>query len=139
MPGGRPSKYDPKYCDEIIEYFDIPPYKDVKVTITKGDTIVDKIERLPNDLPTLAKFAANINVDRDTIHQWTKDHPEFSDAYKKAKVLQEHHLVTCGLNSLYNGPFAIFAAKNIIGWRDKQDIEHTGNVSIHATKLDEDL
>ena len=35
--------------------------------------------------PTLAEFAVNIGVHRDTLHQWAKRLSGFSDAYQRAK------------------------------------------------------
>ncbi len=114
---GRPSKYDPKYCEEIVEFFSGPAY--VALPSKKG------IQLFGNDLPLLTSFAAHIGVHRDTLHEWAEKFPDFSDALKRAKDLQEQMLVTNGLKGLYNPSFAIFTAKNILGWRDrsKDDVQ----------------
>jgi hypothetical protein len=120
---GRPSKYDPKFCDELIEYFDIEPHFETPVlTRRKDGTEVEKVAFIASDLPTLAGFAVKIGVDRDTLKEWAHVHPEFSAAIKKAKECQENILVTNGLKGLYDTSFAIFTAKNVMGWRDKQEI-----------------
>jgi len=120
---GRPSSYDKKYCDEIIDYFDIEPHFETPVVITyKDGTTKEEVKLMPSDLPTLAGFAVKIGVCRDTLNQWSKDHEEFSDAIKRAKECQENILVTNGLQNLYAQPFAIMASKNILNWRDKKDI-----------------
>lgn len=126
-PVGRPSSYDPKYCEEILKYFDIEPYRVVEITHSdkQGRRWLEYEERA-NDLPTLAGFAAHIKVNRDTLKEWAKVHPEFSAAYKHAKELQERILVTNALKNLYAQPFAVFTAKNILGWRDKTDTEISG-------------
>jgi len=111
---GRPSKYQPRYCKEIVTFFNVNPYK-----IIKGIKIA-------NDLKFLSAFARKVGVCHETLHEWDKVHPDFSVAYKKAKELQERNLVTCGLHGLYQQPFAIFTAKNICGWRDKKEVEHIG-------------
>ena len=123
---GAPSKYDPKYCQEIVEFFDIEPHFETPVTVTykNGDTR-EEIKLMPSDLPTLAGFAVKIGVHRDTIHQWSLDHKEFSDAIKRAKDCQENILVTNGLQGLYAQPFAIMSSKNILGWRDKSETDIT--------------
>lgn len=59
-PVGRPSKYDPKYCDAIVEH------------MTGGASI--------------ASFAASIDVARDSISEWSVVHPEFSAALKRGKA-----------------------------------------------------
>jgi hypothetical protein len=74
-------------------------------------------------------------VTKQTLHDWAtaKDlatgelkHPEFSDAYKKAKDLQEANLIEGTIGNAYNSTFAIFTAKNVLGWRDKIEQEITG-------------
>ncbi len=120
---GRPTKYKEEYCEHFIEFFDREPYE---VVLADEDDETSKKIKQVCDLPTLASFARLIGVHRDTIHQWTADYPVFSDAIKKAKELQEHILVTNGLHGNYNTAFAIFTAKNVIGWRDRQELEHTG-------------
>ena len=109
---GAPTKYDDKYCEEIIEFFGIEPY-----TIVESD--YGSVDVRPNTFPTLARFALNINVHRDTIHEWTRRHEKFSDAVKKSKDYQEAFLVEAGLMGVIDKTFAIFACKNILGWNDK--------------------
>ncbi len=120
---GRPTKYNSKYCDDIIKFFDIEPHFETPVTITyKDGSTKEEIKLMPSDLPTLAGFAVKIGVHRDTINSWSKEHKEFSDSIKRAKECQENILVTNGLQGLYAQPFAIMASKNILNWRDKQDV-----------------
>ena len=114
MPAGRPTDYDPKYIEEIIEYFNREPYK------KEGSKLI------PCDFPTLAGFAVKIGVHRDTINEWGRNNEEFSDAIKKAKEFQENIIVTNSMKGLYNTAFSIFAAKNLISWSDKQDITSDG-------------
>ncbi|MCK5616611.1 hypothetical protein KAR91_82890 [Candidatus Pacearchaeota archaeon] len=121
--GGAPTKYREKYCEEIIEYFSGKPYRTVKG--------IDKA----NDFPSYAGFSGKIGVSRETLHEWKRTHPKFSDAYRKCKQLQEHFLMTNGLKGLYNGPFAIFTAKNVIGWTDKQDLTNSDQSLKSETKV----
>jgi hypothetical protein len=53
-------------------------------------------------------------------------HKEFSLAYAQAKQLQESVLVEGAISGLYNAQFSSFAAKNLIGWKDKSETELTG-------------
>jgi DNA-packaging protein gp3 len=131
---GRPTKYRPKFCEDLIKYFDIEPHFETPVTITfKNGTTKEEVKLMPSDLPTLAGFAVKIGVHRDTITEWAtaKDnkgqlkHPEFSVAIKRAKEFQENILVTNGLQGLYAQPFAILTAKNILNWRDKNETDLT--------------
>jgi hypothetical protein len=128
---GRPTDYDPKYCEELIKFFDIEPHFETPVLTTyKDGTTKEEIKFIPADLPTLAGFARHIKVSRDTINEWTRKHDEFSDAIKYAKDLQEHILITNGLKGLYAQPFAIMATKNIMAWRDKQEMTTDGTLEV---------
>jgi hypothetical protein len=124
--GGRPSKYKPEYCQEIEDFFDIEPYREVTDTYTyKDGTTKDTVKLLPNDIPFIRDFAKKIGVNVDTLYEWAKQHKEFSESLKAVKQLQEKILVINGLNGTYNSTFAIFTAKNVIGWRDKSEVDHT--------------
>lgn len=97
MAGGRPTKYDPKYCQAAIAYMGQGYSK--------------------------TAFAGSIGVARDTVIEWAKEHPEFSDAIKKGQAGR----VMCleeGLLSSEMGPRVtarIFALKNADPeeWSDK--------------------
>lgn len=124
--------YRDEFVDMIIEFFSQSPTKEVTVRDAKGN---ETTQTLPGQFPTLARFATNIGVTKDTLHDWAtaKDihtgelkHPEFSSAYKKAKDLQEANLVEGTIAGAYNSTFAIFTAKNVLGWRDKIEQEITG-------------
>jgi hypothetical protein len=111
---GRPTKYDPMYCEQMLTFFNIDP-----ITYTTDDDgkEITKISHLP----LLGKFAADIGVTRSTLYEWTNKHPEFSDTYNICKQHQENILTTNALLGNYNGSFSIFTAKNILGWRDKTE------------------
>lgn len=116
-PVGRPTKYKPEYCNRIVEYFDIPAYHE------DGD------KKVPNDPRFLYDFARKIRVNIDTIYTWANVHPEFSDALKTVKKLQEKHLAINGFYGNSHPTFTIFMLKNICGWRD--DNNERSNLSIN--------
>lgn len=110
----------------LIDYFDELPYK---VVINQNCSVSNPKKRLePTDFKSLAGFAIKIGVSRDTMHQWSKVHPEFSDAYSKAKDFQENYLLVNGLRGLINAPFAVFTAKNVLGWRERNIAETHSNL-----------
>jgi hypothetical protein len=49
-------------------------------------------------------------------------HPDFFNAYMRAKDYQESLLIEGGMSGHYQSQFAQLAAKNLIGWRDKSDV-----------------
>jgi len=140
---GRPSKYRPKFCKDIVKYFDIPYF--VKKEITKdhlGRTFTYKID-VPNRIPLFEGFARFINVNTDTVVEWAKVHKNFSVAYKIAKGLQKEMLVYLAVNGYLNSPYAIFLTKNITNFRDKVETDITSGgdkiESVNLTSFTESL
>lgn len=78
MPGGRPTKYEPRFVDELDKYL-----------ATTG--------RENTSLPTIQDFALWLNVDSDTLNNWAKIHPEFFGTLKKLKELQAKQLIDDGI------------------------------------------
>jgi hypothetical protein len=125
-PVGRPSKYQPEYAAMLVEYFNSlsVPWTERTLTTMGGG---QKIEMVPCRFPNFARFAANIGVSRDTIHHWATEkdkdgHPvnaEFSDAYARARAIQEAVLLEGSMAGVFESRMAGLAAKNLIGWADK--------------------
>ena len=129
---GRPSLFKEEYTQELIDFFSVSAYTEYPLLDDKGQVI--GMKNVPNKFPTLARFAVNIGVCRDTLYEWStaKDenenlkHPDFSYAYKKAKDYQEALIAEGTLAGAFNPTFAIFTAKNVLGWKDKTEQEITG-------------
>lgn len=145
---GRPTKYTEEINQQMIDYFSIVPYYWEDVTRFNKETGEEEVirqKKIINDLPLISGFCCKIGVSRDTLHRWatetnedgTLKHSEFSDTYKRAKEYQERILVTNGLQGNYNNSFSIFTAKNVIGWRDKTEIEANvnGEFNLFTSKL----
>jgi hypothetical protein len=123
--GGCPTKYEEKYCDKMIEYFDIKPYKRVKLFYYyKNGEKKEIIKEIPNDLPTFEGFASSIGIVKKTLLNWTKSHKEFLHAYRLCKEYQKNILVQNGLANRYNCLFAKFVAINATDMRDKQELDN---------------
>ena len=130
-PVGRPSSYKDEYVDDLIRFFDQSVYT-IKTTYDKEGN--EKVEKVLNPFPTLARFATKVGVTRDTLYEWATatnekgelKHPDFSYAYKRAKDFQEALLVEGAIGGMYQANFSIFTAKNVLGWRDKMEQEITG-------------
>lgn len=138
-PGGRPSKYKKKFCDLIVEYFSrIPNESWLKKEIIKANGTIEREYGIKAArLPTLEDFAWNNKIPYRTMYEWangrtTKDgtqkqskHPEFAQAYNRAKQMQKQFLVDNALASLSPPASFIFVAKNITDMRDKAEIDMT--------------
>lgn len=132
QPVGRPSKYKPEYCDQLIQH------------MSEG--------------LSFESFAAVIDVNRDTLYQWDKDYEEFSDAIKRAKDKSQLFWEKMGIDNIMNqsefekdGSFQtssskslnatiwIFNMKNRFKWRDKQPDESDVVVNNYSNVSDQEL
>lgn len=111
MPAGRPTKYDPAFCDLVLE--------------------------VGENGGTLAEMAEVCDVERHTLNAWVERHEEFSTAVKrglqKAQVLWERRgmAATFGDCDGFNATSFIFNMKNRFkeDWRDKVEQEQSGSVT----------
>ena len=60
MPAGRPTAYDPSFCDKVVE-----------VGLQGG---------------SLAEMAYECGVTRETVNNWAHEHEEFFEALTRAKM-----------------------------------------------------
>jgi len=102
MAAGQPTKYKTAYCVRLIKWME------------KG--------------MSFESFAGDVSVHKDTLYEWVKVHPEFSDAkrqaFAKGQVFWEKmgiHGAAGKLKNFNNGAW-IFNMKNRFNWRDKQDV-----------------
>jgi len=141
---GRPSKYDPKYCRELILFFEQEPFYEIELPHyfkpnkgeDQGKVKWIDFKRLPHRIPTVREFCKKVNIHYDTFYRWVKKYEEFSDAFTHAKELRKWFLIENGLNGLYNPIFAKFVAINLTDMVDKKETEHSGNVTV---KIDKEL
>ena len=149
--GGRPTKYDEKYVDALIEYFETfvdEPF--TKEVMRSEKTFFDeergggmKSERVEykfvsKRLPTLFGFARKIGVNYTTVYRWAHErlgkepeegerdrrpyrYPEFCNAYKSRILYQTEFLTAVGLGGIAPPAAYVFTAKNILNWRDTVD------------------
>lgn len=106
MPAGRPSKYDPSYCDDLEDHF------------AQG--------------LSYESFAGVVGVSKQTLYDWEKAHPEFLDAKKaseaKSQLVWEKRLAALATTGEGNATAIIFGLKNRASdsWRDVKATEISG-------------
>ena len=108
MPGGRPTSYDPAFCEQAVEF------------IGQGYSTT--------------AFAGHIGVGRTTLYRWIEEHEEFRHAVKAGQAAGaewwENQLRKIGKTGGETGQATavIFALKNRAAddWRDAKAVEHTG-------------
>lgn len=106
-PVGRPRNYNDKEVERIKALLEL------------------YIEK--SDIPIIAEFAYMNDIPRQTFY----DYPEFSTLLKKLMDKKESNLEKLGLIGEINSTMAIFSLKQL-GWRDKQDVNMSGDVGIQV-------
>jgi len=104
-PGGRPSKYQEEFNEELDKYLE-----------TTG--------REQTSLPTIQGFSLWLNVNDDTLNEWGKKYPEFSATLKKLKTIQAKQLIDDGIygGKEVNSTIVKLLLQNNHGMKEKTDI-----------------
>ena len=139
-PKGSGSKYDPKYCDMLIAYFqklakaDTRPLAPVTIEQTgeKSSFLKTEVRRICAELPTIEGFAVSVEIPSTTIKGWARDHEEFAVAYTRAKDIQHQVLIDRGLTRQYDPQAFNFVAKNITDMRDSKVLEGNPDAPLAA-------
>lgn len=106
MPAGRPSEYDPAYCERVIE--------------------------LGKQGKSKVVMAAELGVTRTTFDNWSAAHPEFLEALAHAMLLSQAWWENAGQKGLTADKFNAsvwsrsMAARFPEDWRENSRHEHTG-------------
>lgn len=145
---GRPTKYKPEYCQQLIEFFDIEPFEKIELPHYQKDGVTIKwrdYKLIPARMPTLRKFAKKIDVHVFRVYCWIDEksptyHKEFSDAFTCAKEIRKDWLIDLGLSGLTPPLSYKFTAINVTDMVDAQKFEHnvTANVTFNIHKSYED-
>lgn len=69
----------------------------------------------------LGEFASENGIGRQRLTEIADQYPDFAKAYEIAKQVQENKLFKMGISKKFNTSMAIFALKNVAGWRDNED------------------
>jgi hypothetical protein len=96
-------------------------------TIAQVYAIVARLRSTPSDFLQLCgmeQLADQLDVSRDTLFEWSKIHPEFSDCLKS--WLTARNACLYRLAKTLPPAIWIFMCKNWLGWRDKQTLEFPG-------------
>ncbi|MBO5011800.1 MAG: hypothetical protein J6C49_05040 [Elusimicrobiaceae bacterium] len=119
-----PLRYRPEFCERLLAFFDVPAFRVTEVM--KRDGSVSLVETAA-ELPTFASFAKSLGTTCAVLDGWEKKHPAFREAAQKARDLQSNILIQNSLRGNYSASFAVFTAKNLLGWRDgKEDPSSAG-------------
>lgn len=86
-------------------------------------------EKLKVNLPTIEGLAVYLGIHKDTVYDWEKKYPEFSDVTNALRGKQAKELINKGLSGDYNPIIAkLLLMKH--GYTDKSEIDQTVKGSI---------
>lgn len=120
---GRPSLYDPSYCEQVIAWFSGPRTERVVrrervIPQKNGPPAVEtEWQVLGLGVPTMDGFACSIGFRTNRLHEWCKKHPEFQDAFARARALQRDWLVELATRNLISAGTYAYTMSNISDWR----------------------
>lgn len=121
---GHPTDYRPEYCEKLLEWFNGQRHERVikreRIIPQKNGApaIEREYEGVITRFPTFEGFADSVGVCTATLHLWRKAHPDFLEAYKRARERQKDWLVEIGLRGVVPVAAYIFTAKNVTDMRD---------------------
>ena len=96
------------YCDEAV----------TRQAIVAFSPSGKMVSNLPPKLPTMQECKEQIGYKSNYLNELEKKNEDISVAIKRLKDIQQHFLIIHGLDGSYNSTFAIFAAKNLLKWKD---------------------
>lgn len=114
---GRPTLYSPEINDLAQEYLCL--CEDTEIARDSGQRTEYKLNV---KLPTVEGLSVYLNVSRDTIYEWAKHYPEFSDTLDELKARQADKLINQGLAGNYNSTIAKLMLSSNHGMREKSDV-----------------
>jgi len=113
MAGGRPSKYS----EEIL---------------VKTENYIENFHKHDDLIPSTASLSLVLNVNRDTLYEWGKNHPEFSDMLDRLQKTQEKVLLTGGLSGNMNSTIT----KLVLSKHDYSDkVENRTDITTKGDKI----
>lgn len=113
---GRPNEYKEEYVEAVEDYL-----------AENQDGV--KAGKIEVKLPTIEGFALFIGVNKNTMYDWEKQQPAFSNALQKIRTEQQKRLLNQGLAGNYNSTIAKLVLSSNHGMSEKQSIDHTHTVS----------
>ena len=116
MPSGRLTKYNETViAKKVDEYLS-----------SSFDSYDDK-DKQTVKLPTISGLALYIGVCEDTMYEWAKHHPTFSESLKVIKGRQKNRLLNKGLSGDYNSTIAKLILSSNHGMSDKSQTDITSD------------
>jgi hypothetical protein len=97
--------------------------------LNKAWEYLDTYEDYGDVVPHVEGIADVCKVSMSTVYLWAKEHEAFSDTLEACKTIQARVLKNKGLDGNFQPTIAKLMLANH-GYSDKQQVEHSGNVTI---------
>lgn len=114
---GRPTKYKPEYVNQLLEH-------------------------MKSGL-SFASFAGVIGVTRDCLYKWEKEYPEFLYAHQQGidanLLFWEKGGRQISIKGGGNSNAWKYNMSNRHGWREKSEVQNTGDVTLNIDPQDAKL
>lgn len=112
-PEGRPTSYRPEYCEQVIE--------------------------LGKRGKSITQIACTLQVDKTTVYEWVKVHPEFSHALSRARQEAQGWYEDIGQTGIFAEGFNASTWAKQVSCRFPDDYRDTSNVNQNVNVLSETL
>ena len=129
--GGRPLKF--KTVAELQEKIDAYFYEcdnhRTEVVAKNGDIVLVK-RPTPK---TITGLALALETTRETLLDYELLYKDYNKVVREAKMRCQNDTESRGLAGELSAPVTIFTLKNNYGWKDKQEIEQTGDMGLNIS------
>jgi FMN phosphatase YigB (HAD superfamily) len=123
MAAGRPIEYSEERATKAKEYIDSCEDEVTQVVTGESDKFTSYKEKIKVKMPSIEGLAYYLKIHKDTIYEWEKIYPEFSDVINVLRYKQAERLINMGLSGDYNAHIAkALLAKH--GYIDRTEIKH---------------
>lgn len=123
--------------DKLLKQADLKKYNGIYIHTSGKHWKIEEINYIADQMHKwflnpqnlwFKDFAISLGVPHRLFKDKFCDESEyFKYIFELCKDIQESRLLHNGLKQ--SNPMSIFALKNVSGWRDKQEIEHSGNIT----------
>ncbi len=137
--GGRPSMYDPAFCDKADEYLQTCQDSYDEFHKTRGDKSDTYERQIVVKLPSHERFAQYLKVSREVIYKWAREYPDFKEALDRITAEQKSRLMENGTAGSYNSTITKLILSANHGMNEKTESEVTHRMPKPILDLDEDV
>ena len=134
---GRPTEYKPEYVDRVDDYLAECRVWWDEFHKTRGEKS-DSYERIINvKLPMIEGFAEYLDVSKNTLYDWAKEHKMFSDALDRIRTKQHNMLAQYGAAGTLNPTITKLMLSNNHGYAEKSEVDNDVRLVVDWSSDDE--